>query len=168
MTSEGTFLLMAIAVLLSSLALVMSALASVGIYRTVRRLEERIEPLIPEAMAAVQKAEQTMSEALVQIRDLSERASKVLDNTESQLNEIKAVREDVTNRIMVQAERVELVLDDTLSRVQDLVHMIHNGVMRPVREVNGVVVGIKTAVQTLLLGRRPSVARATQDEEMFI
>ena len=168
MTSEGTFLLMAIAVLISSLALVINALASVGIYRTVKRLEERIEPLIPEALSAVQKAEQAMSEAIVQIRDLSERASKVLESTQSQLDEITAVREDVTTRIRIQVERAEIVLDDTLSRIQELVQVVHNGVMRPVREVNGVVVGIKTAVQTLLLGRRSSVARATQDEEMFI
>jgi hypothetical protein len=34
--------------------------------------------------------------------------------------------------------------------------------------VRGVVAGIKAAVETFLLGRRPSVATATQDEEMFI
>ena len=40
--SETTFLLMAIAVLISSVALLLSALATLGTYRAVRRLESQI------------------------------------------------------------------------------------------------------------------------------
>jgi hypothetical protein len=49
-----------------------------------------------------------------------------------------------------------------------VVGTVHSGVLRPIREVNGIVAGIKTAVATFVRGGRPSVDRATQDEEMFI
>jgi hypothetical protein len=40
--------------------------------------------------------------------------------------------------------------------------------MKPVREVSGLLAGVRAAFQTFLSGRRPAVDRATQDEEMFI
>jgi hypothetical protein len=61
-----------------------------------------------------------------------------------------------------------MVMDDTVTRVQETVNLVHTGVMRPLRQVNGVAAGIRTAVAQLMRGGRPSVAQATSDEEMFI
>jgi hypothetical protein len=59
-------------------------------------------------------------------------------------------------------------VDDSLSRVHEVVAVLHNGVMKPVREVNGIMAGLRTGLQTFMRGRRPSVAEATHDEELFI
>jgi hypothetical protein len=40
--------------------------------------------------------------------------------------------------------------------------------MRPLRELTGIAAGIRTALAYLTRGNRPSVDRATSDEEMFI
>ena len=40
--------------------------------------------------------------------------------------------------------------------------------MRPLREVNGIAAGMKTALAYLARGNRPSPDQATSDEEMFI
>jgi methyl-accepting chemotaxis protein len=167
-TSETTFLLMAIAVAVSSVSLLMSAFASVGLFRAVKRIEEKIEPLIPEAMSTLKEARATIAETSSQVRDISERSRAVLEETQAQLGHFNAARHEVTERLRIQAERAELVLEDSLSRVQEVVQTLHSGVMRPVREVTGVMTGIRTAVSAYLGGRRPSVAQATHDEEMFI
>jgi hypothetical protein len=65
-------------------------------------------------------------------------------------------------------ERVEMVLDDTMSRAHETVATVHNGIMRPLRELNGIAIGIKTAFAFMARGNRPSVAQVTSDEEMFI
>jgi hypothetical protein len=65
-------------------------------------------------------------------------------------------------------ERVELVLDDTLSRAHETVATVHDGIMRPLRELNGIAAGVKSALAYLARGNRPSVDQATSDEEMFI
>ena len=75
---------------------------------------------------------------------------------------------DATGRAKIQMERVELMLDDTLNRVQDTVAAVQGNILKPIREVNAVAAGFRTAIQTLLKGGRPSVAQATTDEEMFI
>lgn len=168
MNSEGALWLLGLAVTVSSISLLMNAIASFGAFRAVKRLERKVEPLIPEAMSAINSAQAMLKETLVEIHDLSDRAKSVLDATQAQVDALDTARTDITERLRIQSERAELIVEDTLSRVQEVVHVFHNGVMRPVREVNGVMAGIKTAVQTLVAGRRPSVARATQDDEMFI
>lgn len=166
--SDTTFLLMAFSVLLSSVALVVFAIAAVGIFQTVRKLQRDIEPLIPQTMKTLRSAEIAMVETVGQVRELSEKAHTVLAETQEQLEAFKSAREEVSTRLRVQAERAELVLEDVLTRIQEVVSTMHNGVMRPVREVSGVMAGIKTAFSTLLQNRRPSVAQVTHDEEMFI
>ena len=74
----------------------------------------------------------------------------------------------MVNHLKVQGERVELVVEDILSRVQEVVGVVSGGVLRPVKEVSGIVSGVKTAVRTFISGRRPTVERATHDDEMFI
>jgi hypothetical protein len=74
----------------------------------------------------------------------------------------------MTSRLKVQMERIELVLDDSMSRVHETVAIVHDGIMKPLREVTGVASGIRAAVAHLIRGGRPSVAQATSDEEMFI
>jgi ABC-type transporter Mla subunit MlaD len=166
--SETTFLLMAIAVAVSSVSLLMSAVASIGLFRAVKRLEEKVEPLIPQAVNTLRQAEETLTATVTQVRELSDQARNLMEATQTQLDHFSEAREEVTNRLRIQAERAELVLEDSLSRVQEVVHTMHSGVMRPVREVTGVVAGIRTAFSAYLGGRRPSVAQATHDEEMFI
>jgi hypothetical protein len=40
--------------------------------------------------------------------------------------------------------------------------------LKPIREIQGMTAGVRAAVQHFLRGGRPSVAQATQDDEMFI
>jgi len=61
-----------------------------------------------------------------------------------------------------------MVLDDTMTRVQETVSIVQRGVLRPVREVHGILSGVRTAIAHIGRGGRPTVDHATSDEEMFI
>jgi hypothetical protein len=75
---------------------------------------------------------------------------------------------DATHRARIQMDRAEMVLDDTMDKAQQTVNIVSNGVLRPLREVQGIVAGLQAAFGYLLRSARPSVDRATSDEEMFI
>ena len=160
--------LMAAAVLLSSAALVAQAISAYKTYQVVKKLSQEIKPLIPKAREAVENASVVLTEAREQLAAISQRSNEILDTARIQLMHFDAARGEVTERFKAQLERAELVIDDTLSRFQDVVGTAHRGVMRPVREVSGIMAGLKAGVQALRTGRRPSVAEATSDEEMFI
>jgi hypothetical protein len=54
-------------------------------------------------------------------------------------------------------------------QVENVGGAVKGAVLKPVREANAIMAGVKAAVVTYAQGgRRPSVDNVTQDEEMFI
>ena len=167
-SSDTTFLLMAIAVLISSIALLLSALATLGTYRAVRRLESQIAPLLPQAAEFLQNSRLALDEALIQFRETGAKTQAVLDDVRAEIAHISIVRADLAGRLQAQMQRVELVLDDAVSCVQTITNTMQGGVIRPLREVGGILAGVRTAVRVFLHFQRPSVDQATPDDEAFL
>lgn len=155
-------------VIVSALALCVQAGFLYGTYKSARAVEKKVVPLMPQVESLVETTRATVEQSRKQIVDITTKTNEILDSTKRQLVKIEEVVTDGTSRAKVQMERVEMVLDDTMSRAQETVAVFHNGIMRPLREINGIVVGIKTAFEFLARGNRRSVAQATSDEEMFI
>jgi ABC-type transporter Mla subunit MlaD len=167
--SETTLLyVMTAFVIISAIALCIQAGMLTAIYKTTKALEEKITPLVPKVESLVAKATSTVEQSGRQITDITTRANDILDSTKRQLAIVEEVVGDAAVRAKVQMERVELVLDDTLSRAHETVAVVHDGIMRPLREVNGIAAGVRAALGSLARGNRPTVDRATSDEEMFI
>ena len=92
----------------------------------------------------------------------------MLDSTKKQVDRTDEFLTDATERAKVQLDRLEIVLDDSIGRIHETVIVLNQGILKPLRELNGISVGIRTALGYLLRGGRPSVDKATTDEEMFI
>ncbi len=155
-------------VIISAIALCVQAGMLAGIYKTTKSLQEAINPLLPKVESLVARANATVEQSGRQITEITTRANDILDSTKRQLAIMEDVVGDAAVRAKVQMERVELVLDDTLSRAHETVAVVHDGIMRPLREVNGIAAGVRAALGALGRGNRPTVDRATSDEEMFI
>jgi len=166
---------MAAFVIISAIALCIQAGMLAGIYRTTKKLQDTINPLVPKVESLIPKVESlvaktdsTVEQSGKQITEITIRATEILDSTKRQLASVEGLVEDATVRAKAQMERVELVLDDTLSRAHETVAVVHDGIMRPLREVSGIAAGLRAALGALARGNRPTVDRATSDEEMFI
>ena len=155
-------------VIISAIALCIQAGMLAAMYRTTRALQQKIDPLVPKVESLVERANSTVEQSGKQITEITTRANDILDSTKRQLAIVEEVVGDAAARAKVQMERVELVLDDTLSRAHETVAVVHDGIMRPLREVNGIAAGVRAALNSLARGNRPTVDQATSDEEMFI
>ena len=155
-------------VIISAIALCVQAGMLAGIYKSTKALQEKINPLVPKVESLVEKANATVERSGKQITEITTRANDILDSTKRQLAIVEDVVGDAAARAKVQMERVELVLDDTLSRAHETVAVVHDGIMRPLREVNGLAAGVRAALGAITRGNRPTPDRATSDEEMFI
>jgi ElaB/YqjD/DUF883 family membrane-anchored ribosome-binding protein len=155
-------------VIIAAIALCIQAGMLFGMYKTTKSLQADIKPLLPKVESLVEITKTTVEQSRKQIFDITTNANEILASTKQQLGMVQEVVSDATARAKVQLERVELVLDDTLSRAHETVATVHDGIMRPLREVNGIAVGIKTALAYLARGNRPNVDQVTSDEEMFI
>jgi hypothetical protein len=156
------------AAIVSAVAIVLQALLLFAIYRQTRALGERVSILVPKLESTLESAQRTLEQSRRQIAEVTTKANQVLDTAQVQLVRVDQVLEDVTARARAQLDHIEMVLDDTISRVHQTVTALHGAVLRPLKEVAGVAVGIRAAVAYLLKGGRPNVAQATQDDEMFI
>ncbi len=168
MSETALLYVMTAFVIISAIALCIQAGMLAAIYKTTKSLQDAINPLLPKVENLVVKATATVEQSSRQITEITSRTNDILDSTKRQLAIVEEVVGDAAERAKVQMERVELVLDDTLSRAHETVAVVHDGIMRPLREVNGIAAGIRAALGAMARGNRPTVDRATSDEEMFI
>jgi hypothetical protein len=168
MNQDLLLTIMTVFVAVSATALVIQMLLLYGIFKTTKSLQTQATSIMPQVKSILTKAETTLDESRKNIVDITTKANAMMDIGKAQLVKLDSVITDASSRAKVQLERAELVVDDTVSRVHESVTAVHNGILRPVREIQGVATGVKAAVEHFLRGRRPSVAQATQDDEMFI
>jgi hypothetical protein len=165
---QSTLYVMAAAVVVSALAIVLQAVLMFGLYRSAKATKEQVEVLVERSEGVLDQARQTLDQSRKNITEITAKANGVLDTTQAQLNKIDQVLTEATSRAKVQMDRVELVVDDTIGRVQETVALLHTGILKPLKEANGVILGVRAAINYLLRGGRSGVERATHDEEMFI
>lgn len=162
-------------VTISAIALCIQAALLFGIYKTSKAMQEQTASIMPQAKSILAKAESTLDQSRRTVEELSgkfveitDKANQMMDIGKAQLVKLDLVITDASDRALVQLERAEMVVDDTVTRVHESVAAVHSGIMKPIREVQGVATGVRTAVSVFMRGGRPSVAQATQDDEMFI
>jgi hypothetical protein len=168
MNQEMLLVVMTFFVAISGLALLIQAFLLYGIYRTTKSIQTEALSILPQAKSILAKAETTLDDSRKHIVEITAKANEMMDIGKLQLVKLDEVITDASSRAMVQLERAELVVDDTMSRVHHSVTSVHNGIIKPIREIQGIATGVRTAMEHFLRGQRPSVAQATQDDEMFI
>jgi len=162
-------------VVIAGISLVLQLVTLFLMYRTARGIEGKINELLPKVHALLPKmnslletSQKVVEQSKQQIADIASKTNEILDSTKRQLAKVEDLVTDATSRAKAQLERAEMVLDDTMTRTHETVAMVHSGVLRPLREVQGIAAGLRTALSVLMRGNRPSPAQATHDEEMFI
>jgi hypothetical protein len=168
MDQNTLLILLIIFVAVSAVALFIQALTLVGLFLVARDLRTKLMAVWPEIQEIIGTSKRTVERVEKHIEKIGSTSSEILNVTKQQLVKVDELVSDAATRAKVQMERAEMVLDDTMTRVTQTVSVVQRGVLRPVREVHGVVSGIRTALQYLGRGRRPTVDHATSDEEMFI
>lgn len=175
MDQQTLLYIMTAFVIIAGVALLLQLGFIFGIYKTAKTTEQKVAAVLPKVEATLPKVEaliatsqKTVEQGRQQITEVVGKANEILDTTKRQLVKVDDVITDATTRAKVQLERAEMILDDMMSRAHETVATVHHGIMRPVREVHGVIAGVRTALAHLARGNRPSVVEATHDEEMFI
>ena len=164
---QNLLIIIAVFVFVAAVALCIQAGFLFAIFKTSREIERKAIPLFPKLEALVESSRSAVDDSRKQIHEITTKASEILDSTKTQLARVDEVLEDAAGRARIQLDRAEMVLDDAMSRAQETVAVVHSGIMKPLREIQGITAGVQAALQFLLRIRRPNV-QATADEEMFI
>jgi ABC-type transporter Mla subunit MlaD len=189
MDQQTLLYIMTAFVVIAGISLFMQFVMIFGIYRTVKTTQQKVEEFLPQVQSLIPKVQElipkvqelfpkihgildssqkTIEQSRGQILDITAKTNDLLDSTKRQMAKVEEVVNDATGRAKVQLERAEMVIDDTMGRAHETVALVHGGIMKPLREVHGVAAGLKAALNHLARNSRPSVDKATHDEEMFI
>ncbi len=168
MDNQSLLYIMTAFVVIAGLSLLLQLAFIFGIYKTTKAMQEKITVLLPKVETLVDSSQKAVTEGKQQILEITAKTNEILESTKRQLAKVEVVVNDATGRAKVQLDRAEMVLDDTMGRAHETVAMVHTGLMRPLKEIHAVSAGIRAALGYLATSGRPSVAQATQDEEMFI
>lgn len=136
--------------------------------QSVNRMKKKIDPLIEKAGPILEAVKTTAVELVPRVREISTDAVEISKSAREQVNRVGELLKDFSDRAMAQVARIDGAVEQTVGNVQLAGESVKGAVLKPVREVNGVLAGIKTAISVYSHGRRQSVDHATQDEEMFI
>jgi hypothetical protein len=153
---------------IASIALLIQAGFLIGIYKTTRGLEDDVRNVLPKVESLLETSRTAVEDGRRQMAEITAKTGDILETTRKQLARVDEVLEDAAARARIQLDRAEMVPDDTMNRAQETVALVHGGIMKPLREIQGVAAGIRTAFQFLMRGGRPNPSQATADEEMFI
>lgn len=164
---QNLLIVIAIFVFVAAVALCVQAGFLFAIFKTSRELERKAMPLLPKLDALVEGSTKAIEDSRKQIHDITTKASEILDTARVQLARVDEVLQDATGRARIQMDRAEMVIDDAMNRAQETVATVHDGIMKPLREIQGVTAGVRAALHFLMRGRHSGV-QATADEEMFI
>jgi hypothetical protein len=156
------------AIVVAAVAIVLQAVFLYSLGRLAKAMAAQVNEFVGKAEPVLADARQTLEQSRKQMAEVTGKANQVLDSAQAQIAKIDGLLSDATLRARVQMDRLEMVMDDSISRVHETVAVLHDGILRPLREVNGIVAGIRAGIGYLLGNRRPSVAQATHDDEMFI
>jgi len=152
----------------AALCFLVQAITMMVLLRTMNRLKDKIEPLADKTGPMLDLVHSSVTELVPRMLAVSNDAVELSKSAREQVNRLGAVLTEFTEMAKTQVARIDGAVEQTVGSVQHAGESVKDAVLRPVREVNGVVAGIKTAIAVYSHGRRQSADHATQDEEMFI
>jgi hypothetical protein len=163
---QQTLLLIFVAI--AAGALLIQAVMLICIYAVSKKTQNKVTELLPTINRILEKSEVAVGETTIHVKDIGIKTNAILDSTRVQLAKIEELVTDASARARVQLARAEMVLDDTMDKAQSTVNIVHRGIVSPIREVHGVLTGLRAALGYLSQSRRTNVEHVTADEEMFI
>jgi len=168
MESQTLLTLLTVFVGLATVAMLIQAATLLGLFLVARELKNKVTTFTAPALNIMDVSKRTLEKVEGHVDKIGASSNAILDVTKLQLVKVDELISDASTRAKVQMERAEMVLDDTMTRVTNTVSFMQSGVVRPVREVQGIFAGIRSALAHLGRSGRATVDHATSDEEMFI
>ncbi len=132
-------------------------------------MEKKIIPVTEKAGLTLDSARALVDEARPKIHDLLARVDEITVSARDQVARLDAFVTEATESARGNLQRIDLVVNDTVEKVQETTTAVQTTILRPVREVNGVVSGFRAALSVLARGNRASSGSTRlKMREMFI
>ena len=129
-----------------------------------KKINQELQKVRPMVAAARSRVEPLIASTSELARELSPKVRSITDDVaelshmvRAQLTDLDSTISEVTSKARSQVDRVNGMVSSTLDTTTDVVSTLERGIRAPIREVSGLVAGLKAGLDVLTT-RRPRAA----------
>lgn len=149
--STQTLLVVFIAV--AAVGIAMQAGFTVAIFIGARKTQKKVMTLADDvrlhALPAIMSSRELIQDLTPKLKSITENLMATTATLRSKAEQIGVVVGDVTERAHMQASRVDNIVKGTLDQLTVAVQAIEHGIAVPVRQVNGIINGLRAGVDVM-------------------
>jgi methyl-accepting chemotaxis protein len=157
-----------VGVFLAVVAFIVQTVVVYAMFRVTKATQDKLVPVVEAVTPIVGTLRRFVDENSPRFAQMTADMSEVVKSLHEQVNRLGEVVKDVSDRARAQVARIDGAVDQTVEQVQMASDVVKQAILGPVKQVDGIMHGIRAALSVVAHSRRESVDHATQDEEMFI
>ena len=165
---QSLLIVMAVFIAVAAVALVIQMAFLFGIYRSIKTAQQRSATFMDRWEPVADSSLQLLEQLRRQSNEILTRVGEVAETTKNQVQKVDSLLTDVSHRAKSQMDRVDRTVENALERVHETAAALQGTILLPVRQLRALAVAVGAIFEHLFGSRRPTVDRATLDEEMFI
>ena len=155
-------------VFLALVAFVVQAVVFFAMYRVTKATQDKLMPMAEALTPILGTVRRFLDENSPKFSQMTSDATEVVRTLHEHVERLGEVVKEVSDRARAQVARIDGAVDLTVEQVQQASDAVKTAILKPVKQVDGIMHGIRAALSVVAHSRRESVDHATQDEEMFI
>ena len=150
-TSDAHLTMIFVGIIAVCLLLVMVALVGglVAIMALRKKIVSTVEATLQKANPVIAEATSLFNEVSPHVRKITANVSSISDTVKQKVDQFDGTLTEVNDKTKRQVARVDGMVSDALTSTSDIANTIHRGIRAPIREVAGVVAGVKAAMDVL-------------------
>lgn len=155
-------------VFLALVAFVVQAVVFFAMYRVTKATQDKLLPVAEALGPLLGTVRRFVEENSPKFSQMTSDAAQVVATLQEHVERLGEVVKEMSDRARAQVARIDGAVDLTVEQVQQASDAVKTAILKPVKQVDGIMHGIRAALSVVAHSRRESVDHATQDEEMFI
>ncbi len=150
---KSTQTLLVVFIAIAAFSILMQAGFTLAIFIGARKAQKKITALADDvrlhALPVIISSREVIQDFTPKFKTITENLTHASATLRSKADQVGEVVGDVTNRAQAQAVRVDGMVKGTLDQLTFAVHAIEHGIAAPVRQVNGIINGLRAGVDVM-------------------
>jgi uncharacterized protein YoxC len=113
-------------------------------------VEKRTAPILDKTNQLLHELAPKMQSITANAEQISYTVLTKVDELSVTVGELNDTVREINGRARVQVSRVDGIVTDALLTTEEISHTVQNGIKAPVRQIAGVIAGLKAGLETLI------------------
>jgi hypothetical protein len=167
---KPTQTLLVVFIAIAAFSILMQAGFTVAMFIAARKTQKKVMGLAEDvrlhALPAIIASRDVIQDITPKLRVITENLTVISNTVRAKTEKVGGLVGDVTDRAQVQAVRVDGMVKGTLDHLTSAVQAIEHGIAVPVRQVNGILNGLRAGVD--VMRKKNSSNHEEPEDDLFV